>query len=81
LVSTVLPPIVATCSFLPDDCAADAAALGVELLTAVPPPEPEDELPHAATIKAAAANPAAPTICHASHLSVHWSMGPIPQTT
>jgi hypothetical protein len=53
-----LPPIVVVFSILLDDCAADEAALGVELLTAVPPPEPEGELPHAATIKAAAANPA-----------------------
>jgi hypothetical protein len=41
-------------SVVPD--AAEAAALGAELLAE--PLEPEDELPHAARTKAAAANPA-----------------------
>src|SRR5262249_45416807 len=53
LVSTFLPLTVVIFSVVPD--AAEAAALGAELLAELV--EPEDELPHAARTKAAAANP------------------------
>src|SRR5689334_24630181 len=54
LVRTFLPLNVVIFSVVPD--AAEEAALGAELLAE--PVEPEDELPHAARTKAAAANPA-----------------------
>jgi hypothetical protein len=57
LVRTFLPLNVVIFSVVPD--AAEEAALGAELLAElVEPDEPDDELPHAARTKAAAANPA-----------------------
>jgi len=62
LVSTVAPLICAVFRAVPDEAGLDAilAALDDVLLA---PPEPAEELPHAATMNAAAASPA-----DASHL-------------